>query len=1063
MLNKVIKENELIKAQAKAETVAYKAKADKFETGTNEIYSENADKNNELILKDIIKSNEFTTFMNLNKEKPVISDGGKDDHIKYLGDLIKYIKHNYNLLKTDVYIKLVSLFKYQDKFTILYTNINKSSYTVNEYIELFFVNLENYPNIKNILIKDYTESNILKRDSLIYKLYNKEAKSNSYIFNYKLVSILSDISQTTDFTNLFQNKNNSSELTQLLHYIIININNIMSNHENLNSQINTISSVYKEVFNSNKKLFTIVKSRCDTHSINPRYDIETYNDNNDNYLFLRYFNNDSMLDNDTKINYNEHYFYGPFDKVYMNSKEKNQKIATDMLNMLKDKIITKDENLLTFTYGQSGAGKTSSFIYLKNKKDPTKSEDGILIHLCNSESFKNKFSKIKVKIVNVYIWHGSKNIGMDNIQEQDYNVSKINIDNDDSYSFIFDKKLSKWVYEKDIGKETVRDLGFFIDYGLNLRQVESTPNNPNSSRSHVIIMLSFDKSDKTESKQTLAIMDLAGDENVFLCNDSDNKIDNFKEIIKYDTNYKLSDKYNNEPIQYDKYACVQDDTKITHLSNIKYYKNENCNKSDTCKYNTLFFTDGVDSEEKYRIILGKIIEEEQYKEDIYNEFKNIVSEITKDTNYNKFIEENYHKSFISKIKNFENIYNKPYIEKINNLIKEQNKTLTEDKKITYYLFKLFDDYFGKQYTTKDLRLIPILEKPNGFKNIEQVTRANEKIPDEEIKKYSNERFVKLVDYFNNIIKNEELEKLKDINFLKENKIIDVKSDPEKIEKAKCSLIRLDKIIYNCKLRKSEGYMINKSLKDLREDIKSIIRNSVSEEPLPIFYDKDMFPYCRNAYLEDEPYDKFYNPVRYDNKSSGILTKTLQKYGMDLMNVNFLIFTVINLTNNGIVNNPPNPPYINISNLNYYWNNNSNVDESIILNEVNNLKGRMKNYNFYKTEKLISDNIDITNYKSIIPELLKLIKNNNPATLIGSLDSTQLSQYTSYDNYCSYSVDLNKKINNFNITINKNLNINNTEIIKKLEKVLPLELFSKNADGKKTKRKPRKKRSPKLKK
>jgi hypothetical protein len=200
-------------------------------------------------------------------------------------------------------------------------------------------------------------------------------------------------------------------------------------------------------------------------------------------------------------------------------RETNKKISEDMLKMLKTKIIDKDENLLTFTYGQSGSGKTSSYIYLKNKKDPTKSEEGILIHLCNSDSFRKKFSKIIIKIKDVYIFHGSKNVGMNNIEEQDYNIKDIEIESGvQEYSFVIVDGI--WIYEKDSNKDIKRTLGSFIDEGLNKREVESTPNNPNSSRSHVIVVMTLENNISTDGSQKLGLIDLAGFEGEFLCNKS---------------------------------------------------------------------------------------------------------------------------------------------------------------------------------------------------------------------------------------------------------------------------------------------------------------------------------------------------------------------------------------------------------------------------------------------------------------------------------------------------------------------------------------------------------------
>ena len=1091
---------------------------------------------------DIVVANRTLHDINNNSQKIDLQQLSNSQKIDLqqpaINNTISYTKQIFNLLKTDVYIKLVMLLNDKTIFNELYqtifinTNIN-----INTYIDNFFINLDNYPKIKYIIVP-VDNKYILDRDSNIYNLYANSSKSTSYIFMYKLVSILNDMYKTSDFDNLFRNIDHATETNTLLLEIYAKYDSLMKNHDYLNTQISVISTYYIRMYNKKKKEILILKARYDTDDKNPRYNIETLENGVDNYLFLKYYNSDVKLIENQPIpsdpNKEEYYFYGPFDKIYMD-RETNKKISEDMLKMLKTKIIDKDENLLTFTYGQSGSGKTSSYIYLKNKKDPTKSEEGILIHLCNSDSFRTKFSKIIIKIKDVYIFHGSKNVGMNNIEEQDYNIKDIEIEQGvQEYSFIIHEGI--WIYEKDLNKDIKRTLGSFIDEGLNKREVESTPNNPNSSRSHVIIIMSFILTNGSVSSQKIAIMDLAGDENVFLCKSSDNQEANFEEILKYDTKYQESDKYgyvegekrldvytNNrrtilipvavgdggkEFVKYDQYVCNQQKQDSVKFPHVDQYKGKNCDKYEDydakCKYKELYYVEGVKTEEQYRKTLQLIIDEEKMIDDIRKSFIKNINEIYRkynivldkyikekfktidnfisdlqnnyyDNKYVNFLKEIDVNSFIEYIKSFTSItiqfYNKfypNYIKYINYYIIYINtKIVNDEDKDIYYLYKLFNDSFGVDHTGSDINLYDILQK-DRFIDVEQKAGKNNTLPENVKLKNATIRFIKMCEYFGKIIKNKEIENLVNEQYMAEFKkyliddkiikkeirgdklistfgknILKLLYDLERLDKAECSLQRLDRINYNCLLRKNEGYMINRSLRDLREDIKSIIRNSVSKDPLPIFYDKDMFPYCRNAYLEDEPYDKFYIPEKYDNKSSGILTKTLRENGMNLDNLNFVIFTVINLTNKNGVNNPPNPPYINISNLNYYWNNRKKFSKSKILNECKNVAAKMKNYNLYEKLELITD-ITERSYESKVPKILELIKNNNPATLIGSLDSTQLSQYTSYDNYCSYSLDLDKEITNLNSRINKNLEISRKY---KYKGVLPPSFF-KPKDGKK---------------
>jgi hypothetical protein len=63
------------------------------------------------------------------------------------------------------------------------------------------------------------------------------------------------------------------------------------------------------------------------------------------------------------------------------------------------------------------------------------------------------------------------------------------------------------------------------------------------------------------------------------------------------------------------------------------------------------------------------------------------------------------------------------------------------------------------------------------------------------------------------------------------------------------------------------------------------------------------------------------------------------------NLSFVVFTVLNLTDTGKVNNPPNPPYINLNNIIYY--SNINYDIQNLTAHVKALSKEVSKYNFYK--------------------------------------------------------------------------------------------------------------------
>ena len=185
------------------------------------------------------------------------------------------------------------------------------------------------------------------------------------------------------------------------------------------------------------------------------------------------------------------------------------------------------------------------------------------------------------------------------------------------------------------------------------------------------------------------------------------------------------------------------------------------------------------------------------------------------------------------------------------------------------------------------------------------------------------------------------------------------------------------------------------------------------------------------------------------------------YNIDLKNLNFVLFTVYNVTSRNYVNNPPNPPYININDLIYYSTINYNLN-NLMIKSIS-FFNKIKNYLFYKTNNLIIDkmnkiltsitfnnekynniiepydkidflysfikdkfksnltlssiniNIDIekNDILSHITEITNLISQNNAATLIGTLETTDMLQSMTFDKFiCSKFNDLDNILQTF---------------------------------------------------
>jgi hypothetical protein len=273
-------------------------------------------------------------------------------------------------------------------------------------------------------------------------------------------------------------------------------------------------------------------------------------------------------------------------------------------------------------------------------------------------------------------------------------------------------------------------------------------------------------------------------------------------------------------------------------------------------------------------------------------------------------------------------------------------------------------------------------------------------------------------------------------------------------------------------------MINSFLKDLKDDINNLIKSSLkikikSKTPkeletsdsllYPIFYEKQLFPYCRNNFLDNEYFDIFYNidTVKHTN---GLLFEIIRQIdGIKMESINFCIFTLINLNPN--VNNTPNPPYINLGKfINHDLIVNREVGKlyidlikpeadpvaaaaapvaitkaTISTKELDTIKTIIKElaeilnfYKFYKTSKLLIEiNKFILNdfkiagnamaYAIIRTNLINLIQevtNNNLLTLIGSLETTEHYQNIAYiNNTCSFNKEIDEMHNGFRLRNN----------------------------------------------
>ena len=170
-------------------------------------------------------------------------------------------------------------------------------------------------------------------------------------------------------------------------------------------------------------------------------------------------------------------------------------------------------------------------------------------------------------------------------------------------------------------------------------------------------------------------------------------------------------------------------------------------------------------------------------------------------------------------------------------------------------------------------------------------------------------------------------------------------------------------VFNCMLRRVEGYFINQSLLQMKTTLTQYLVYSMSRKygsmsngPQVLFYEGFGIDGCASNSFKYQPFSFFnYNtPVTKDTlitNQSEIIMKLIfsssnvngiQGFGLDVDNSKLLVFTVINTNDNEnhpstiddlttiskgtsdntikkISNNPPNPPYINTIVLKKFFN------------------------------------------------------------------------------------------------------------------------------------------------
>ena len=1022
--------------------------------------------------------------------------------LELLTQLLQKVKDYLNICKTDLLIKYITLLSYPEYFPKPFTDY-----------DIMFIHTSAIP----ALIKDKNLFQYVDRDSFIYSSISK--KNDSVIFIYQLFKQI--------ITNVDTYINEDSEVTDMIHLLKTvvtddnsNLKSIETLYQNLKGNPGALNDAYEELQKNKTQVSTFIKYRKDTGTSNPRYDVYM---SKDNLLLINYANVDGIKGGlpprykreDAVLELQdvsrETYVLGNH-KVF--TTETAKKIASDdNVKNLLNHVTIKNKDLCIIGYGQSGSGKTSILIYYGQKK-----EDGILMEMCKLKGFTDVFNKITISLKNIYTYHWMDRDDYNKYEDYEYKVTPIGGDGDFNFVTNSDSAKNNWKLDTDkttvenavkelldtkdsnifkVAKEykinpqslkkaystAIKDkavsakpedyvykhddeisLAEFINAAFDEREVESTTNNPNSSRSHVLCSLKCFRKDGKDSRR-IVICDLAGVENKFAIT--------VDEILKFDLRYQDSDKYKDKDIPFDKYFCEQTAAKdgegcedyTDDVSSVSSYSSSDSDSTESDSTESTSSYSDSSSVSSFSSFDG----EENDGKDMNNDMRyEDTSEYIQDLKHHETILDGALRSLGGVGYGLNNYLYGSYDDESKSSVMIQDLDIKDRDILLYgkkgsglkagdyemtpktdsceprYLLKFcnflnLDKTFipTGRGTGKEIDFHGALE--NNLKN-----NAKKLFTEEEWKKLSlQDKRIQLVQKGLKKALEDSRDRLTYIKKELENKpTTDLEKKygmwEQEMNKDFCNKHRFNKLLFNLKLRINEGMMINHSLARLRDDLKSIMLNSVAIKDtktdniyLPIMFDSNISPAIRNTYLEDEYFDRFLSNETKPREVKGKIMKIIQSdFECDINNMHIAIFTVINLTDTDNVtkkatNNPPNPPYINISELIYnlpleYGGMSSETNQNQIMQIYNETLQKTMTYNFYATNtvllKLINDIKKIkigagdfmeTVFESNIKKFIELIQQNNPSTLIGSIESTDIIKNFTFDKIVPF---YNEKIN-----------------------------------------------------
>lgn len=850
------------------------------------------------------------------------------DYIKF----IKKLTDVYSIFNSDLLLKAMSLYsssslsegkfgqdifsKMKDLFALLFINMN-------EYKALT-------PKVYDIHVSLKSK---VERDTKIYNVISAKLSIQNSEEMILIKTLFDSLKlEEQDKTQLYLNNPELSEdFLKLLTLFITQIEPISVIYKFLYDQYANIDRLYEDHVEDKKKVFAYVKERNDNGIKNKRFTIRETN----KFLSLKYAADDEIDEtNRAETKDPEYYYFGPYTDTF-SSVQSNEEVADSTSKLILNRLIDKREHVFVLGYGQSGAGKTSTLIssnYTDESGLPVK-ELGIIPLILKNPKFLSGTTTIEMEVIELYVENDKHTFDYIDLKYIDTPNKSINgfpinikyLNKRQPYSFTYTQATSSW--NNSSLKESIEQ---YMLYCVDKRRTYPTSNNPDSSRSHILIIL---KCKQVQNSSFLICGDLAGVENAFDCND-------IMVIKKMVTSFGKSKQ---------DFVCSGAGGKC-----VKVKEYPNWDPLYDSAYVTINEPD--ESTQKTPEALTKI-------------------------NKLKELQRNY-----------------------TNLVMESKKEISQMSQA--YITQLINSIIGFDYS--------IFKKGKPVQNYINGVIAG--------KRGINDIFIKIImprlkeDLRNTFVTF--AQDLKDtIDFMTTAYFNSQSLNAENKKAMNDRKIIINAILSSCRDRTIEGRFINKTLKEMREDIKSVLISNFNNDTL--YFDKSIFPYCINTTIKQSKLERFYTNSDNTEIKGSIMNIVKNTVGSndELKKINFVIFTIIKTDTKNYYNNPPNAPYINTNEL--YYNTHINSDPNALDTAIENIRVKAMDTSFYQKDEN-KPNMDDSQEKTmeklqpIAIDLLNKIDTINDATLIGSLISTEKLNNLIFDKMiCSYNKDFDKILEQFN--------------------------------------------------